>query len=342
MKRREFISLLGGAAASWPLGVSAQPADRVRRIAVLIATYAQTDREGQARVAAFLDTLQRLGWADGRNLRMEYRWGGGDVEQIKGAASELVRSTPDLIVVASNPALAELQRLTSTIPIVFAQVSDPDGSGFVASLARPGANITGFQNFETAIGGKCLGVLKEAAPDMRRAAVLFGSDNVANVAFLHAAEAVAPSLAVQVTAIDLVGGIEIERAIAMFASQPDGGLIVVPNVYNTANRGSIFLLAARHRLPAVYPFRFFAAEGGLMFLRARPDRAMAWSGNLRRSHPARREARPIAGSSADKVRAGGQPQDREGAWVEHPACISAARRRGDRMKRRAFIAMLGM
>ena len=162
--RREFISLLGGAAASWPLGVSAQPADRVRRIAVLIATYAQTDREGQARVAAFLDTLQRLGWADGRNLRMEYRWGGGDVERIKGAASELVRSTPDLIVVASNPALAELQRLTSTIPIVFAQVSDPDGSGFVASLARPGANITGFQNFETAIGGKCLGCSRRRRP----------------------------------------------------------------------------------------------------------------------------------------------------------------------------------
>jgi putative ABC transport system substrate-binding protein len=276
MRRRAFIALLGGGAAAWPLAARAQPADRVRRIAALMGAYSETDREGQARFTAFFDTLQRLGWIDGRNLRIEYRWGGGDVDRIKAAAAELVRSTPDVIVAASNPTLAELQRLTSTVPIVFAQVSDPVGSGFVASLARPGANITGFQNFETAIGGKWLGVLKEAAPNMRRAAVLFGSDNAANVAFLHAAEAVAPSLAVEVTAIDVFGGVEIEQAIAMFASQPDGGLIVVPNVYNSANRGSIFLLAARHRLPAVYPFRFFAAEGGLMSYG--PDQIEQWRG----------------------------------------------------------------
>jgi putative tryptophan/tyrosine transport system substrate-binding protein len=276
VKRREFITLLGGAAAAWPLAARAQPADRVRRIVALMGAYSETDREGQARFTAFFDTLQGLGWIDGRNLRIEYRWGGGDVDRIKAASAELVRSTPDVIVAASNPTLAELQRLTSTVPIVFAQVSDPVGSGFVASLARPGANITGFQNFETAIGGKWLGVLKEAAPNMRRAAVLFGSDNAANVAFLHAAEAVAPSLAVEVTAIDVFGGVEIEQAIAMFASQPDGGLIVVPNVYNSANRGSIFLLAARHRLPAVYPFRFFAAEGGLMSYG--PDQIEQWRG----------------------------------------------------------------
>jgi len=276
VKRRQFITLLGGAAAAWPLAARAQPADHVRRLAVLITPYAQTDREGQARVAAFLDTLQRSGWVDGRNQRIEYRWGGGDVDRTRAAAAELVRSTPDLIVSISNPALAELQRLTSTIPIVFAQVSDPDGSGFVASLARPGANITGFQNFEPAIGGKWLGVLKEAAPNMRRAAVLFGSDTVANMGFLRAAEAVAPSLAVELTAIDVVGGAEIERAIDRFASEPDGGLIVVPNVYINANRGSIFLLAARHRLPAVYPFRFFAAEGGLMSYG--PDQIEQWRG----------------------------------------------------------------
>jgi putative ABC transport system substrate-binding protein len=275
MKRRDFITLLGGAAA-WPLAARAQPVDRVRRIAVLIGAYSQTDREGQARVTAFFDTLQRLGWIDGRNLRIEYRWGGGDVDRIKAAAAEVIRSTPDVIVAASNPTLAELQRLTSTVPIVFAQVSDPVGSGFVASLARPGANITGFQNFETAMGGKWLGVLKEAAPNMRRAAVLFGSDTGANAAFLQAAEAVAPSLAVEVTAIDVFGGVEIEQAIATFASQPDGGLIVMPNVYNSANRGSIFLLAARHRLPAVYPFRFFAAEGGLMSYG--PDQIEQWRG----------------------------------------------------------------
>jgi ABC-type uncharacterized transport system substrate-binding protein len=276
LQRREFITLFGGAVATWPLAAGAQQVDRVRRIAMLIATYSRTDREGQARVTAFIDTLQRLGWTEGRNMRIEYRWGGGDVDRIKAAAAELVRSNPDAIMAASNPTLAELQRLTNTIPIVFAQVSDPVGSGFVASLARPDANITGFQNFETAIGGKWLGVLKEAAPNIRRAAMLFGSDTLANVAFLHAAEAVAPSLAVQMTAIDVFGGVEIERAIAMFASQPDGGLIVAPNVYNAANRGSIFLLAARYRLPAVYPFRFFAAEGGLMSYG--PDQIEQWRG----------------------------------------------------------------
>ena len=275
MRRREFIALLAGL-AGWPLAADAQQADRVRRIAMLIAAYSQADREGQARVAAFLDTLHRLGWTDGRNVRIEYRWGSGDVDRTKAAAAELVRSTPDLIVAGSNPAVAGLQPLTSMIPIVFAQVSDPVNSGFVAGLARPGGNISGFQNFEDAIGGKWLGVLKEAAPNMRRAAVLFGSDTAANVAFLRAAEAVAPSLGVQVTAVDVSGGVEIERAIAAFAGAPDGGLLVVPHVYNTANRGSIILLAARHRLPTVYPFRYFTAEGGLMSYG--PDQIEQWRG----------------------------------------------------------------
>src|SRR5262245_53005933 len=265
MRRRNFISLVGGAVA-WPLGVLAQQPDRVRRIGVL-TLYSQTDREGQARIAVFVDVLQRLGWTDGRNMRIEYRWSAGDAVREKASAAELVRSTTDVIVVAGWTGLAELQRLTSTIPVVFTQVSDPLGSGFVTSLARPGGNISGFQNFEPPIGGKWLGVLKEAAPNMRRAAVLFGSDSVATVAMLHAAEAVAPSLNVQVTAVDIhgdVGGVEIERAIATFASQPDGGLVITSHPSVPANRQSIILLAARHRLPTVYPFRYFAAEGGLM------------------------------------------------------------------------------
>ncbi len=179
MRRREFITLLGGAAA-WPLAARAQ---QPRRIGVLIANYSQTDREGQASIAAFLDTFQRLGWTDGRNVRIEYRWDAGDAERIKASAAELVHSAPDVIVVAGNPALAELHRLTSTIPIVFIQVGDPVGSGFVAGLARPGGNITGFQDFEPAMGGKWLGVLKEAAPNLSRVAVLFGSDSAANVAY---------------------------------------------------------------------------------------------------------------------------------------------------------------
>jgi putative ABC transport system substrate-binding protein len=274
MQRREFVILLS-AAAAWPLVARAQQPERVRRIGMLIL-YAQTDREGQARIAAFRDTLQKLGWTDGRNVRIEYRWIAGDVDREKVSAAELVRLAPDLIVVSGWTALAELHRLTNTIPVVFTQVSDPVGSGFVASLARPGGNISGFQNFEPTIGGKWLGVLKEAAPNMRRAAILFGSDSVATVAMLREAEAVAPSLGVQVTAVDLQGGVEIERAIATFASEPDGGLIFTPHPGLIPNRGSVILSAARHRLPAVYPFRYFATEGGLMAYG--PDQIDQWRG----------------------------------------------------------------
>ena len=264
MRRREFITVLGGTVIAWPLAARAQQGQRVRRVGVLIVAYTQTDPEAQARVAAFLDTFQKLGWADGRNVRIEYRWGAGEADGGKAAASELVRSAPDVIVVSSNSALAEVRRLTSSIPIVFTQISDPVGGGFVAGLARPGGNITGFQNFEPAMGGKWLGVLKEAAPNMSRAGVLSASDTAANVAFLRAAEAVAPSLGVKLTAIDVSHHVEIERAVAALASEPDGGLVVLPNPYNATNRGSIIVLAARHRLPAVYPFRYFAAAGGLM------------------------------------------------------------------------------
>ena len=260
MRRREFITLLGGATA-WPLAARAQ---QPRRVGVLISLYAQTDREGQASIAAFLDTFQRLGWVDGRNVRIEYRWSGGDAERAKNAAAELVRSAPDAIVVAGSPALAELQRLTSTAPIVFTQVGDPVAAGYVANLARPGGNVTGFQAFEPAMGGKWLGVLKEAVPNLSRAAVLFGSNSPPNVAYLRTAEAVAPSLGVALTPVDLVDSGAIERAVADFASQPDGGLIVIPQLYTLANRGSMIILAARHRLPAIYPFRIFAAEGGLL------------------------------------------------------------------------------
>ena len=182
MRRREFITFVGGAAFVWPLAARAQQGDRVRRIGVLAAAYAQTDREGQAAIAAFLDTFQRLGWTDGRNVRIEYRWGAGNAERIKASAAELVRSAPDAIVVSAGPALAELHRLTGTIPIVFNQVADPVDSGFVSNLARPGGNITGFQGFDPAMGGKWLGLLKEAAPNLSRVAVLFGSHIASNVA----------------------------------------------------------------------------------------------------------------------------------------------------------------
>ena len=248
MKRRDFIALIGGAAAAWPLAAGAQ---QLRRVGVLIPSHSQTDREGQTSITAFLDTFQKLGWTDGRNVRIEYRWGAGDAERTKAAANELVHSAADVIVVASTPALAELHRLTSTIPLVFVQVGDPVDTGFVASLARPGGNITGFQSFEPAMGGKWLGVLKEAAPNLTRAAVRFGSDSGPTIAFLHAAEVVAPSLGVAVTAIDVLDGSGMERSVAAFAVKPDSGLVVLPHRYTVANRGSIIILAARHRLPAI-------------------------------------------------------------------------------------------
>ena len=240
MKRREFITLLGGAAVAWPLAARAQQGQRVRRVGVLIVAYTQTDPEAQARVAAFLDTFQKLGWADGRNVRIEYRWGAGEADGGKAAAAELVRSAPDVIVVSSNSALAEVRRLTSSIPIVFTQISDPVGGGFVAGLARPGGNITGFQNFEPAMGGKWLGVLKEAAPNLSGAGVLFASDTAANVAFLRAAEAVASSLGVKLTAIYVSHDAEIERAVAALASEPEAAWssCPTPTTRPTADRSS--------------------------------------------------------------------------------------------------------
>jgi len=264
VKRRDFISLVGGAAAAWPLAAWAQQGERSRRVGLLIANYAHTDREGQANVAAFVDAFQRLGWTDGRNARIEYRWSAGDPERAKLDAIDLVRFGPDVIVVTTGPGLAELQKLTRTIPIVFAQVGDPVESGFVTSLARPGANITGFQAFEPAMGGKWLGVLKEAQPNLSRAAILFESHAISNVSYKRAAEAIAPSLGMTVTAVDVLDAGGIDGAIAAFANSPDGGLVVIPNRYTLANRGAIIVLAARHRVPAIYPYRSFAMEGGLL------------------------------------------------------------------------------
>jgi ABC-type uncharacterized transport system substrate-binding protein len=271
--RREFITLLGGA-TTWPLAARAQQPEPLRRIAML-TFYSQPDRESQTRIAEFLDTLQRLGWTEGRNIQIDYRWSGGDAGRERAFAAELVRSTPDLIMVAGWNALAELHKLTTTIPIVFAQVSDPVSGGFVASLARPRTNITGFQNFELDIGGKWLGLLKEVAPNIRRTAVLFGSDSTATVEMLHVAETVGRSLDVQVTAVDIRDGID-EGAITRFASQSDGGLLALPHRNVPPGRASIMLLAARHRLPAVYPYRYFPVEGGLMSYG--PDQIEQWRG----------------------------------------------------------------
>jgi putative ABC transport system substrate-binding protein len=276
MRRRDFIMLVGGA-APWPLAARAE--ERVRRVGVLLAAYTENDQAGQMRIAAFRDTLQQLGWSDGRNIRFEYRWSGGNVANARTLAANLVDSAPDAIVVAGDPALTQLHKLPSAIPIVFTQVSEPVNSGFVFSLARPGGHITGFQNFEPAMGGKWLGVLKEIAPNLKRVGAMFSSDAAPHGSFLRAAEVAAPSLGVTVSVVDVQKSGEIERAIAAFASQPDSGLLVFPHPNTIANRGLINTLAASHQLPAIYPYRYFAAGGGLISYG--PDQIDQWRGAAR-------------------------------------------------------------
>jgi putative tryptophan/tyrosine transport system substrate-binding protein len=262
--RRQFISALGGTAVAWPLAARAQQSNPMRRVGVLPVGYLQNDSEGQARVTAFLETLQQLGWSEGRNISVDIRWSRNEVDQVRSEATELVRSAPDAIMVSSNAALGILQQLDKNISTVFVQVSDPVGSGFVSSLSRPNGNITGFQNFEPAIGGKWLGLLKEAAPAVARAAVLVHPDTAAHFEFLRAAEAVAPSLGIEVSEISAEDGNQTERGIVAFANRPDGGLIVLPHPVNINIRGLLVDLTARLRLPAIYSFRYFASSGGLM------------------------------------------------------------------------------
>jgi len=261
MKRREFITIVGGA-TMWPLAVRAQPSEKMRRVGVLPTGYRQTDPEGQARIAAFRDTLGRLGWTDGRNVRVDVRWPGDESDRIRIAA--VVDSAPDAILISGNAAMAILQELNKTTSTVFVQVSDPVGGGFVKSLSRPDGNLTGFQNFEPSMGGKWLGLLKEVAPTVMRAAVLVFSDTPVHLEFLRAAEAVAPSLGVQVSAISVRDSHEVERDILRFADSPNGGLVVLPHPANINNRALLVELTARLGVPAIYPFNYFATSGGLI------------------------------------------------------------------------------
>jgi putative ABC transport system substrate-binding protein len=265
--RREFISAFGsvlGAASVWPFAARAQPADKMRRVGVLPAGYLQTDPEGQARIAALLDTLGKRGWNGGRNVQVDVHWSSNAIERIREEATAVVASAPDAIVVSSNAGLSAVLKLNKTIPTVFVQVSDPGGSGFVSSLARPDGNITGFQNFEPAMGGKWLGLLKEAAPAVTRVAVILHPDTAVHFEFLREAEAVAASLQIQLSAIKVSNDEESERGIAGFAETPGGGLIILPHPGNINNRALLIASAARLGLPAIYPFRYFAADGGLM------------------------------------------------------------------------------
>jgi ABC-type uncharacterized transport system substrate-binding protein len=267
MKRRTLITLLGGAAAaasslSWPLAARAQQGERMRRIGVLMNS-PRDDAEGQIRFGAFLQGLQQLGWSDGRNVRIDTRWGAADIERYRKDAAELVALAPEVILGTTTPSTATLQRTTQTVPIVFAMAVDPVGTGFVESLARPGGNITGFMQFEYSLAGKWLELLKQIAPGVTRAGVFRDPANPSGIGQFAVIQAVAPPLGMEVVPVNVRDAAEIERAIATFARSANGGLVATGG-QATAHRELIHTLAARHRLPAVYPYRYYVDGGGLI------------------------------------------------------------------------------
>jgi putative tryptophan/tyrosine transport system substrate-binding protein len=262
VRRRAFISLIGGVVAAWPLAARAQQAERARRVGVLM-TQAEDDPEGQTRLLALAQGLQESGWTIGRNVRIDTRWGQGDAERYRRYAAELVALAPDVILVNGPAALAQLQQATRSVPILFVNVVDPVGAGFVASVARPGGNATGFMLSEYSTSGKWLELLKEIAPRVTRAAIIRDPTLTATVAQFAAIQSAAASVGVELSPIDMRNTGEIERAVAAFARAPNGGLIVTAGG-TSARRSLIITLAARHKLPAVYPFRYFVTGGGLI------------------------------------------------------------------------------
>ena len=264
MRRREFITLVGGVATTaWPLAVRGQQSNRMRRVGLLMG-YLEGDADGQTNLAAFRQGLQALGWIEDRNIQIDVRWGGADPDKARTLARELVAMAPDVIVPNTNLMMAILQKETNTLPIVFVFVGDPVASGYVTNLARPGGNTTGFSALDSAIGGKWLELLKEIAPHVTRVAVILHPETPPNVGFLRAAEAAAPSFGVKVIALGAHSAAEIEDPVTKFAAEANGGLIIAPHAVTLVNRNVIIGLAARYRLPAVYGFRIFATSGGLL------------------------------------------------------------------------------
>jgi putative tryptophan/tyrosine transport system substrate-binding protein len=263
MRRRAFITLLGGAAAAWPLAARAQQRERVRRVGALMAITAD-DSESQARLAAFAQGLQQAGWTIGQNIRLEYRFAGTNADELRRSAAELVALAPDVILAQSSGAVAPLLQATRTIPIVFTIVADPVGAGFVDSMARPGGNSTGFTNFEYGFSGKWLELLKEIAPGVTRVAVIREAAVASGPAQFGVIQALAPSLGVELRPVDPRDVGEIERAITAFARSSNRGMIVTGSAAATVHRKLITGLAAQHRLPAVYNTRYYVTAGGLI------------------------------------------------------------------------------
>jgi putative ABC transport system substrate-binding protein len=262
MQRREFIAYLAGTTATWPIAARAQQTERMRRITVL-AGMAEDDPDTRARLAGFRQGLESLGWSEGRNVRIAYRFAAGRMNQLQALAKEVLALQPDVILSQGTAVTAALQRESRTIPIVFVTISDPIGSGFIASLARPGGNLTGLLMYEGSITGKWLSMLKEVAPRLARAALL-ASRSTAYDYFVRAAAAAAPSLGIELVPSPVENAAEIEHAIETFAREPNGGLLLPPDSLTITHRELVIALAARHRLPAVYPLRVFVEAGGLM------------------------------------------------------------------------------
>jgi putative tryptophan/tyrosine transport system substrate-binding protein len=330
MRRREFIMLSGGVAVAWPCAVRAQQTERMRSVGVLFGSV--DDVEGQARAALLRQGFSELGWTEGRNIHIDYRWIGGDTARAKANAVELVNQKPDVIIANTTLSLAAVRDETSTIPIVFVAIGDPIAQGFVSSLAHPGGNITGFTSFEFAISAKWLGLIKEIAPELARVAFIFNPEAAPFAGkFVQPIERAAPSFGVDLIVSPIRDAAEIDRVLAAVSGEPKGGLIVEPDAFTAANRGLIISLAARYRLPAIYPYRFYAAEGGL--LSYGNDFNEMW----------RR-----APSYVDKILKGASPGDlpiqqptkfeliinlktAKALWFDHPAAVAQPRRRSDRI-----------
>jgi putative ABC transport system substrate-binding protein len=263
MKRREFIALLGGAAATWPLAARAQQGERMRRVGVLSGS-APDDPDAQARLAALRQGLHQLGWIEGRNLQIHARWGAGDAAETRKAATELAALAPDVIVPSGSAGASAVLQATRTVPTVFVIVPDPVGSGFVESLAQPGGNATGFMMFEYGLSAKWLELLKEIAPGVTRAAVLRDPALTGGIGQFAVIQSAAPSVGVDVSAINLRDAAEIERAVTAFARRPNGGLVLTASALAAVHRALIISLAARHKLPDVHHSRPFTAGGGLV------------------------------------------------------------------------------
>jgi putative ABC transport system substrate-binding protein len=331
VKRREFMTLIGGVAAAWPLATRAQQGERMRRIGVLMAMAAQDDPIQLALVTAFRQGLEKLGWIEGQDIRIDTRWAAGDPDRIRRYAAELVALRPDAIVANTSLGVTAMLQETRSLPIVFLQMNDPVGSGLVASLAHPGGNVTGFTPAEFSMGGKMLEALKDVAPQISQVAVLLTPEQVPAVMTLRAIEEVAPSISVKVTAAGVHNAVEIEQAIGTCAREPNSGLVVLPTVTTSYHRRLIIEFGGSP--PVARGLRISPLRAGwrLGVLRRRNSRSVPSGCVICGSHPQGGEAGRLADPTTDEIRVSHQSQDGQGPRVDDHSRISAARRRGDRI-----------